>query len=449
MARCSGFCRRKVAIITTWCATSKPHLESAQSSERAPLVFERLTQASDLLVVGIAISLPWSTSATGILLGLWLITSIPVLDLRSLWRELTGPAGGLPAGLWILGALGMIWADVPWSERISGLGGFHKLLAIPLLLTQFRRSGRAECVVIGFLTSCIILLVLSWMLAFIPGLTWRGKYNMGVPVKDYIFQSELFAICAFGLIGQAAEVWHSRVRVALIFALLAAAFIGNLLFVVTARTTLVVMVVLSLVFAFWKFGWRGAFSTVAIVAVLSIAAWFFSPYLRERVTPAIRDVQLHDTHDASSTGALRLGYWRTSLALIAEVPLFGHGTGSVPELFRRTATPETERQAITTNPHNQILAVALDLGLLGTAVLVLMWVAHIMLFRESWPIAWFGLVIVLQNIVACPFNSHLFDFSQGWLYVIGVGVLGGGVLHQKPAAGAPFLSEQSNTNSAK
>jgi hypothetical protein len=26
------------------------------------------------------------------------------------------------------------------------------------------------------------------------------------------------------------------------------------------------------------------------------------------------------------------------------------------------------------------------------------------------------------------FNSHLFDFSQGWLYVFGVGVIGGTVL---------------------
>jgi hypothetical protein len=27
----------------------------------------------------------------------------------------------------------MLWADVSWSERIAGLGGFHKLLLVPLV----------------------------------------------------------------------------------------------------------------------------------------------------------------------------------------------------------------------------------------------------------------------------------------------------------------------------
>jgi hypothetical protein len=38
---------------------------------------------------------------------------------------------------------------------------------------------------------------------------------------------------------------------------------------------------------------------------------------------------------------------------------------------------------------------------------------------------------VVQNIVSSLFNSHLFDFTAGWLYVFGVGVVGGMVLRQK------------------
>jgi hypothetical protein len=47
-------------------------------------------------------------------------------------------AGGLPVLLWVLAAAGMLWADVTWSERLTGLGRFHRLLIIPLLLAQFR-----------------------------------------------------------------------------------------------------------------------------------------------------------------------------------------------------------------------------------------------------------------------------------------------------------------------
>ena len=86
--------------------------------------------------------------------------------------------------------------------------------------------------------------------------------------------------------------------------------------------------------------------------------------------------------------------------------------------------------------------VALDLGLVGTVVLLAMWIAHFRLFsREARStrsgqsyqslLAWFGLIVVVENVVASMFNSHLFDFSQGWLYVWGVGVLGGSILHAR------------------
>ena len=57
-----------------------------------------------------------------------------------------------------------------------------------------------------------------------------------------------------------------------------------------------------------------------------------------------------------------------------------------------------------------------------------MWFAHLFLFRGNDLAAWIGLVIVTQNIVGSLFNSHLFDFVQGWVYVIGAGVAGGAAL---------------------
>src|SRR5262249_8918465 len=39
--------------------------------------------------------------------------------------------------------------------------------------------------------------------------------------------------------------------------------------------------------------------------------------------------------------------------------------------------------------------------------------------------AWIGVIIVVQNVVSSLLNSHLFDFHEGWMYVLGVGVAGG------------------------
>ena len=54
-----------------------------------------------------------------------------------------------------------------------------------------------------------------------------------------------------------------------------------------------------------------------------------------------------------------------------------------------------------------------------------MWIVHLALFCRSSTVAWYGLTIVVGNAVGSLFNSHLFDFTHGWLYVFGVGMLGG------------------------
>jgi len=35
------------------------------------------------------------------------------------------------------------------------------------------------------------------------------------------------------------------------------------------------------------------------------------------------------------------------------------------------------------------------------------------------------LLVVVQNVFTSLFNSHIFDFHEGWMYVLGVGVAGG------------------------
>ncbi len=404
--------------------------ELATGGVRAP----RLGQVADRLVIAVAVSLPWSTSATSILIVLWLVAVVPTLDVASLRREILSPAGGLPVLFWAVGAVGMLWADVSWSERIAGLSGFHKLLVIPLLLAQCRRSAQAQWVIFGFLASSLVLLVVSWALVLTPGLAWRGRASPGVPVKDYILQSEIFAICAFGLIGQAAELWRTRPRLSLVLVLVAAAFIANIGYVATARTTLVVIAVLLVLFGLRRFGWKGGLVAVPAGAALAGLIWASSPYLRERVSLAVDQVQTYGASDVNTPVGLRLEYWKKSLALIVEAPVIGHGTGTIPQLFRRDATVEAIPDLMTTNPHNQILTVAVQLGLVGTAVLIGMWVAHLALFCGGTLAAWFGLVIVTYNVVSSLFNSHLFDFSQGWLYVFGVGLTGGMELRTTRAA---------------
>jgi hypothetical protein len=371
------------------------------------------------------------------LIVLWLIAALPNLDRATRMRELATAAGGLPVLLWTLGALGMLWADVSWSERLDGLSGFHKLLLIPLLLAHYRRGGNAWWAILGFLASSGVLLVVSWALVLMPGLEWRGERNFGVPVKDYVLQSSIFAICAFGLIAQAVELWGRRRQLAIILLLLAAAFVANIIYVATGRTTLVVMLLFLLLLGFRRLAWKHGLAACVVGGVIAAAAWGSSPYLRDRVSVAFKEVETAGTKDDVSSVGLRFAYWKRSLEFIGEAPVIGHGTGSIEQLFRRGVARGAAPELITTNPHNQLLAVAIQLGLIGVIVLLVLWVAHFALLRGGTLMAWFGLMIVVENVVGSLFNSYLFEFTQGWLYVLGVGIIGGAVLHGSSTAAAP------------
>ena len=396
----------------------------------------RLARIADGLVVAVAVSLPWSTSATGILIVLWLLAFIPTIDAATLRREALTWAGGLPVLLWLLAAVGMLWTDASLNERLGGLLGFHRLLVIPLLLAQFRRSENGNSVLLGFLASAVLLLLVSGIhAALFFDVPQSPRFFPGVPVKDYIAQSLIFAICIFALLGIAVEAWRAgRHWWALGLVLLALMFLADIAYIATGRTALVVIPVLAVLFGFRQVGWKGLIAASMATAGIAVVLWASSPYLRARVDRAYEDLQAYEANDVATSNGLRLEFWRKSLGFLVQAPVFGHGTGSINGEFR--SAPIGTENGVTIyseNPHQQVLAVAIQLGLVGVGLLIAMWAAHAALFSGPGLLSWIGLIVVAQNVVASQFNSHLFDFTLGWLYVFGVGVIGGMVRSAQPA----------------
>jgi O-antigen ligase len=170
--------------------------------------------------------------------------------------------------------------------------------------------------------------------------------------------------------------------------------------------------------------------TAAIV--LGIIAWTSSPYLRERTEALQTEAQKYETTNERTSTGERLEFWKKSLEFIRQVPVIGHGTGSIRTLFEKAAAGQTGAAGVAAaNPHNQTLAVGIQLGVLGSAVLWAMWVAHFLRFRGNDLIAWIGILIIAQNVIGSLFNSHIFDFVQGWVYVVGTGVAGGTFLRAR------------------
>jgi hypothetical protein len=387
----------------------------------------------DWLTVLLAVSLPWSTSATGILSVLWLAAVVFALTREDRGVLLT-PAGGLPVLLVVFGVAGMLWADVSLFERWGGVESFLKLLFIPLLLVHFRRSGRGMHVFAAYALSCIALLLASYAITLI-GL--QITQDPGVPVKNAATQSGEFATCIAGFAYFAREsASQQRWAWAAGAVVLMLAMFVNMTFIATGRTALTVLVLLLVFFAFLHLSWRGIALASAAAVVLLVTAWVSSPYLRMRTETIWTDLQATEATGERTSSGERMEFAKRSLEFIREAPVVGHGTGTIHALFERAAAGKKGVAGVAAaNPHNQTFAVGIQLGLIGIVVLWATWIAHLLLFRGGGLVAWIGLVVVVQNIVGSAFNSHLFDFLQGWTYVVGVGVAGGMMLNVRASRG--------------
>jgi O-antigen ligase len=354
-----------------------------------------------------------------------------VLRWGELRRELGTPAGGLPVLLVVLGLAGMLWADVTLLQRWKGFDSFAKLLVIPLLFFQFRRSGRGHCVFGAYVTSCVVLLVATTIvMAALPSGS-RILHFDNVLVKNAATQSGEFVTCIFGLLYLLKTTLGTRRwQWALGISAIILAMLANILYVSTGRTALVAALVLLVIFAVRHLHPKSIALMFLGIAVLGAIAWSSSPYLRSRTGVIGTEIQKYESDNERTSSGERIEFWKKSIEFTRESPVIGHGTGSIAALFEKSSVGHSGPAGVAaTNPHNQTLAIAIQLGLLGVVALWAMWIAHLYLFRGNGLVEWIGLVIVIQNIVGSLFNSHLFDFVQGWVYVVGVGVAGGMTKH--------------------
>jgi O-antigen ligase len=401
---------------------------------------------TDMVLVLAAAALPWSTSIFTILMALWFVALLFNIEPRSLTALMRRPACWLPVALFALALLGMLWSPAPWSERVHAAGAVGKLLLLPLLLYHFQRSQRATWVMGSFLISCMLLMAMSVLVLYQPGLTLKEDVFTGLAyepargifVKNYIDQSQEFALCVVALVYPVFHLFREgKARQALVLCAIALALLASMLFVTVSRTAIVTIPIMLAAFAILHFRWRTSLLILFGLILLALLAWTASPSLRASTERFSLDYEEYRQTSRPTSIGLRIEFWAKSLRFIAEAPLFGHGTGSTRVLFERAKSGPEElvHAKVISNPHNQTLAFAIQWGALGVIILYAMWITHLALFRGEGLMAWIGFLVVVQNMLTSLFNSHLIDFVPGWIYVLGVGIAGGTVLGARARSG--------------
>jgi O-antigen ligase len=400
---------------------------------RSPVAWR---ETVDVFAILTAASLPWSTSLAGVFNALMLLCMVPFLDVRAFLQSLTRPICAVPIALVLLALVGTLWSDAPWGARLYAVNPTVKLLVLPVLLYHFERSPRGHWVFVAFLVSCAVLSVMSWLVVLDPNLSLKPKdaADRGIFVKNYIDQSQEFALCGVALAHPIVSLLRERRYLCAMFlTAIALSLFINMAFVIVSRTALLTIPVMMVAFALLYLRWRGVLAILCASLILMMLAWQYSSQLHRTIDTFSSQYQGYMERGASTSVGQRLEFWRKSLSFFAEAPLKGHGTGSTRGLFELAATGGQDQASseVIGNPHNQTLNVAVQWGLIGVLLLYAMWLLHLFLFPGERLANWIGLLVVIQNVFTSLFNSHLFDFHEGWMYVLGVGVAGGMVIRAR------------------
>ncbi|MFQ5802884.1 MAG: O-antigen ligase family protein, partial [Candidatus Methylomirabilales bacterium] len=393
---------------------------------------------------GLGFSIPVSTALDSILgisvAAFWVFGA----GYRKKWDLIRGnPVALLSLGMFGLLVLGVFYSDASWGEVFKVLGKYSDLVLLSLLIplfqdVQMRRKGLG-----AFFLTMVVVLLLSYLISFgvLPGGgLFKGTKTNGIVFRSHITHNLLVAFSAFAFATLARIAGSPRRR--MLWILLAVVAIFNLLFMVIGRTGYLVLGVLFAYFFVDWLRWKGFVIAIVGGSLLVVSTFYLSDMFHARLVETVADfykwrsgqIGTSEQMITSKEGlteegglGLRLSWYQGSLAIIRDSPVFGVGTGGFAASFAEKV--RNSRVPPTSNPHNEYLLIAVQLGLVGLAALLY-------LFYTQWRLAADlpGLLernlargLVLTVMTTCLFNSSLLDHGEGIFYAWMSGLLFAGL----------------------
>jgi O-antigen ligase len=200
----------------------------------------------------------------------------------------------------------------------------------------------------------------------------------------------------------------------------------NVLIFLPGRSGQVALLVAIALALFWLIPTGRKWIGLIVPPLVVVAAMGVSPQLARRMSAVATEAQAYSQGDhAPTSSGLRLDFWRRSVQAFQERPLVGHGVGSWNAEYRRLEGDEVKRNfRDLRNPHQEYLMWAVQLGIVGVALL-LAFLMELMRdasrFRPDIRHAAQSLVAMLAAV--CLFNSTLFDALIGDYFCVLLGLL--------------------------
>ena len=326
-------------------------------------------------------------------------------------------------------ALSLLWTIAPDADAWGSVAKYGKLLVVVLLMALIRDRREALYALSWFVLAQFFLVFSSWALFLHLPVPWATS-NMAL--KEYaVFSSYLDQ----GIMGAvlAAICWHLRNLVPGRFGrhiAIAAAVLTllNVLFVLSGRSGHVVAIAMLSLAIMWQLPTRLRALVLLLPFLLATALFLSSAKVRERLTMVKNEVQSYSSqHKSDTSSGIRLELWREAIAIIADHPFAGLGVGSWSTEYNRLELKKNPAQRPIDgngNPHQEYLQWGVQLGLPGIALLLGLFASVFLDTRHMEPaVARAAQSTLAALMVACLFNSSLYDALIGDFFCVTLGLL--------------------------
>lgn len=338
-------------------------------------------------------------------------------DYRSKWLTVKeSPLFWPILGLSAITCCAAILLERPQNSFWSGF--FHYQIYIVLLFFISVGSGDwQKRAVMAFFVGALYAATLYYLnlLQVLPNIEIFANYLVYRGNKS-ILLGILLAIAAGWMLYEMASLTDRRwlwLRVsAFLYVVIA------LLFLAKSRTASLIFVLLCLLF-FLKYltmSWRSVLWIFGFVLLLTVT-WLSASNLRLRTIGTIDDINAFSQGQQISDDGIRLEMYSVTSKIIAEKPWTGHGIATWPSQYQKHAKGLPSEG--TRTPHNDYLFYTAEIGLIGLAALLWIWVTQL---TVAWKIGgapgmWLGM-LGIAIMVGGMFNAILRDAVFGMPFMI-------------------------------
>lgn len=307
-------------------------------------------------------------------------------------------------------------------------------LFAPLIFAGCMLAAVRSGVLVGFCIGVLLSVAISLVSAALHHPVLRGTPGDYAVFRTHTYHNSfvsflILSIAAYWLRGRIAARYRWLAALVLVLCLV------DVFLLVSGRSAQgVLLIALCVLFLLWDLR-KGVFG-LCLVVVASIALYFGSHFIKQEVEKAQYDLQelrkgvlVYPDGRENSLG-LRLYFWRNALGVVREHPFLGHGTGS----YRATIFAREGSEG-GSNPHDDYLWVAVELGAAGVLAMLAMLRGCIAQARKlDAPESWIALVLIASYAMTALFNSYFTDNITGTGFVLlAAAMLGGRPFGLSPA----------------